>query len=140
MVFTLSFVRRKMRVQTVYSSYRRGQYCTGRHRHLQIGRMLDIDLIPDLTQKVDNFQRSSLRKVRAFYLYLSSNSRSYLWNCSTFDHRSLGEWEGGEECIKPHMEVIIFIFESWTQTLRHSNTVQGADDKLGQTLQPYLKQ
>jgi hypothetical protein len=97
----------------------------GGHRHLQIGWMLDIDLIPNL--------RSKGVKGRTFLK--NRNQRSFLLPRSL--HRSkielvylrpsifffLGGGEGGER-IKPHLEVIICIFEPWTETLRRSNIIQ----------------
>jgi hypothetical protein len=96
----------------------------GGHRHLQIGGMLDINLIPNLTQKVDNFQRSSLRKGRTFYLYLylSSTSRPYVWNCSTFDHRS-GGGGGMHKTTSGSHYLYIWILDQDAETLKyHSET------------------
>jgi hypothetical protein len=63
-----------------------------RHRHLQIGRMLDHDLIQDLRLKavIKLFRKTEIKDC-AFYLELCTGSRS---NCFTFDHIS---WGGGED-------------------------------------------
>jgi hypothetical protein len=65
--------------------------------HLQIGQMLNIDLIPDLRSKgvKGQFFRNTEIKDRALYLDLCTGRRS---NCSTFDHQSLSvylsiQWE-----------------------------------------------
>jgi hypothetical protein len=42
-------------------------------------------------------------------------------------------WGGGRERIKPHLEVIICIFEPWTKTLRHSNIIQKQAPRARQT-------
>ncbi len=59
------------------------------HQHLQIGRMLNSDLVPDLRSKeinVELFRKTEIKDC-AFYLDLCTGQRS---NCSTFDHRLLG--------------------------------------------------
>jgi hypothetical protein len=80
-----------------------------RHRHLQIGRMLDSDLIPDL--------RSKGVKCRTFLK--NRNQRSSIF-AQVVDPAvlpsTIDRWEGGH--IKPHLEVIICIFDPWIETLR----------------------
>ncbi len=107
------------------------QQTRGGHQHLQRGWMLDINLIPEL--------RSKGVKVRTF----SKNRNQRLCLLPRSLHRSKIElfylqpsiFGGGGGHIKPHLEVIICIFEPWTQTLRrfkyHSET--GANS---QTCQP----
>jgi hypothetical protein len=75
-------------------------------QHLQRGRMLDSDLISDLS---------------------SPNQRSCILP-SIFGGR-----KGGGEHIKPHLEVIICIFKPWTKTLRCSSIIQNQAPTARQT-------
>ncbi len=110
-------------------------FSRGGHRHLQMRRMLDIDLIPDLRSKgvkgrtfsKNRNQRSCLlpwslhmSKIELFYLRISIFGRG-----------------GGVERIKPHLEVIICILnqDRHTETLKyHSET--GANSQTDTRWQP----